>query len=222
MNVQYLPETETQARPRPRIESLSDLIFGLALSIGAISLLSNINSINSTGVLESDITVFGFSFLILITVWMRYTRIMSALPLENRWGISLNTALLFTVSLEPFLFNVLELDTKLAPEISSQFYALDLGVMMAILGSFALILADEERKLIPKDMIKEFRIESITMFVAAFFFLISISPTFWVLGPSHFYWRYYLWVIPFALSFLQKRTIGIIGKIRKHRGEVNK
>jgi uncharacterized membrane protein len=207
----------TQTRPRPRIESLSDLIFGLALSIGAISLLGNINGINSTGVLENDIAIFGYSFLILITVWMRYTRIMSVLPLENRWTITLNTALLFTVSLEPFLFNVMQLDVNLSPKFSSQFYATDLGVMMAILASFSLVLADEERNLIPKNLIKEFRIQSAIMFVAALLFFISILDIFWTYGPGHFEWRFYLWIIPFVLASVQRRISGIIGEIRKHR-----
>lgn len=209
-------ETQAPTRPRPRIESLSDLIFGLALSIGAISLLGNIDTIYSTGVLENDIAIFGFSFLILIGVWMRYTKIMSVLPLENRWTVSLNTALLFTVSLEPFLFNVMQLDIKLSPEFSSQFYAVDLGVMMAILGSFSLVLTNEERNLIPKNLIKEYRIQSIVLFVAATFFFISTVNIFWTYGPNHLELRFYLWIIPFVLSSVQRRTTGIIGEIRKH------
>ena len=94
---------EPPSRPRPRIEGLSDMVFGLALLVGAITLVGSAPN-NVTG-LFNDITTFAFSFLILISVWMRYTKIMSVLPLENRWTISLNT-LLFSVSIEPFLFNL--------------------------------------------------------------------------------------------------------------------
>jgi uncharacterized membrane protein len=113
-----LTQTPTQARPRPRIESLSDLIFGLALSIGALTLISNVNSFTTASQLLGAISDFAFSFLILIGIWMRYTRIMSVLPLENRWTVSLNTALLFFVSIEPFLFNVMPMDHSLNAEIS--------------------------------------------------------------------------------------------------------
>jgi hypothetical protein len=81
-------------RPRPRIESLSDLVFGLALSVGAISLISRLPS-SPVGIVY-DIVEFGFSFLILITVWISYTSIMSVLPLEDATTITLNVILLFS------------------------------------------------------------------------------------------------------------------------------
>jgi hypothetical protein len=58
--------------------------------------------------------------------------------------------------------------------------------MMTILGSFTLILADQERKLIPKDLTKEFKIDSITMFLAAGLFFVSLLPVFWNPGPTVF------------------------------------
>jgi uncharacterized membrane protein len=212
-----MPEAETHTRPRPRIESLSDLIFGLALSIGAIALVGNVNNINSGQLLLNDITVFGFSFVILISVWMRYTRMMSVLPLENRWTMALNTALLFAVSLEPFLFNVLQLDANLDKGVASVFYASDLGVMMCIMGGFSSVIASEDRNLIPKDMIREFRIEAITTFVAGALFFISLLPFFWAPGPNGLYWRFYLWIIPFGMSSIRRRSQAIIGEIKKIR-----
>ena len=61
---------------------------------------------------------------------------------------------------------MLQLNTVLSKDVTSQFYAIDLGIMMAILGGFSLVLSREDRKLVPKDMVREFRIESATMFVA--------------------------------------------------------
>jgi hypothetical protein len=90
-------------RPRPRIESLTDLVFGLALSIGAISLISNRPA--DAGELYRAIAGFGFSFLILIQIWFRFTEIMSVLPVETAGTRVLNTLLLFLVALEPYLFN---------------------------------------------------------------------------------------------------------------------
>src|SRR3989441_10760946 len=96
---------EQAQRPRPRIQSLSDLIFGLALSIGALNLIAN--RPNDTQALFGNIAAFGFSFLILIFVWFRYTETMSVLPVEAGRTRSLYTIILFLVSVEPYLFKQL-------------------------------------------------------------------------------------------------------------------
>ncbi len=208
---------EAQAgRPRPRIEGLSDLIFGLALSIGAISLVGNISSIISDGILAEVIVIYAFSFLILISVWLRYTRIMSVLPLENYRTAVLNVALLFTVSIEPFLFNLLQLGANQIKDFASQVYAGDLGIMMAILGGFSFVLTSEEKHLIPKDLIREFKMQSAIMFMAAAFFLISIPIPFSYMATPNLPLRDALWIVPFILSGVVRRTSRIIGAVKKH------
>lgn len=67
--------------PKPRIESLSDLIFGLALSTGSSSLLSR-PPVNPEDVV-SGVIGFGFSFFILISVWLRYTAMVTVLPQDG-------------------------------------------------------------------------------------------------------------------------------------------
>src|SRR6266705_5184687 len=57
--------------PKPRIESLSDLIFGLALSIGALALIAQ--PVLTAGDLLRDLLDFAFGFIVLIVVWVRYT-----------------------------------------------------------------------------------------------------------------------------------------------------
>ncbi len=170
------------------------MIFGLALSVGAITLVGNPPQTNSA--LITDIVKFGFSFLILINVWLRYTRIMSVLPLENRRIILLNTTLLFTVSIEPFLFNLLG-SPNIGDEASIA-YALDLSAMLAVLGFFTTTLANEERKLVPPDSIQEFRISGITTFLASAIFLVSAAPIF----TNQL--RFYLWIIPFVITFVRR------------------
>jgi uncharacterized membrane protein len=212
-------QVQTGSRPKPRIESLSDLIFGLALSVGAITLVGNINNIKTSGDLLNDIIVFGYSFLILIVVWIRYTKIMSVLPFERQWTISLNVALLFTVSLEPFLFNVLQLGSSDIRDSASQFYAVDLGVMLAILASFTFVLADEDRKLVPRESKREFRIEGVNLALAALVFFISTLGIFWTSrAPNGEPWRFYIWIIPFTLSAIRRRGKSLIERLRKARG----
>jgi uncharacterized membrane protein len=113
------------------------MIFGLALSVGAITLVSSPPT--DVPSIYGDLGTFGFSFLILITIWLRYTRIMSVLPLESQRVIVLNIILLFLVSVEPFLFNILRnppsvINAGAYDDATSMLYALDLGAMMVILG----------------------------------------------------------------------------------------
>jgi hypothetical protein len=59
-------------RPRSRIETFIDLIFGLSLSVGAIALISSAPPA-STSELDGHILAFIFIFSFLITSWMIYT-----------------------------------------------------------------------------------------------------------------------------------------------------
>jgi uncharacterized membrane protein len=178
-------EESPKARPRPRIESLSDLIFGLALSIGAFALVSA-PATNDLGFYR-DIGTFGFTFLVLITVWIRYTRVMSTLPVETPVTMLLNVVLLFAVTLEPYIFNVLRLTnvtTPITPEVGKLFetassaYGIDLGAMMLIMGIFTLALADEEKRLVPESMLSHLRAEATLWFASCGIFLLSALPIF--------------------------------------------
>jgi uncharacterized membrane protein len=165
-------------RTRPRIESLSDLVFGLALSLGAFALVASPPSGAET--LYSDLSVFGFSFLILIVVWLTYTRLIAGVALEDPRALALNIVLLFTVAIEPFLFDVLE-----RPDLSSDFfsavsqaYAIDVGVMMAVLGLFAWFLeTDGKARPVPSAR-PSFRREAAYKWVVAGLFFASAAPIF--------------------------------------------
>jgi uncharacterized membrane protein len=180
-----LEETQ-RTRPRPRIESLSDLVFGLALSIGAIALVSNPPTTDSG--LYRDIATFAFNFVVLISIWLRYTRIMSVLPVENRGTVALNGILLFTVSMEPFLFNIIRAGNSAFPptvplfEAASSLYGVDLGAMMLLMAAFTLALADEEKRLVPSGMLRQLRTESVTWFISSAIFLASALPLFGRIG----------------------------------------
>lgn len=64
-----------------RIEDLTDLVFGLALSIGAIALINR--SEDDISDVLTGLFWFTFSFLILISVWISYSRIISRLKIES-------------------------------------------------------------------------------------------------------------------------------------------
>jgi uncharacterized membrane protein len=190
-----LPRDRGQTIPRPRIETLSDLVFGLALSIGALTLVGKPPSTPAD--LRSDVLGFGFSFIILISVWLRYTQIMSALPLETATTVLLNVVLLFLVSVEPYLLSLLN-----AAEAVSMFdyvsvvYALDLAGLMVILGLFTHMLTTEDRRLVPARLLGHQRRSRNAFFASAFLFLVSTLPQFLAWTFAGFPMRVLFWYVP--------------------------
>lgn len=211
-----MEEHPTQ-KPRPRIESLADLVFGLALSIGAIILVGNPPATPSA--LENDIITFAFNFIILISVWLNYTSVTSVLPLENRRTLVLNVAMLFAVSIEPFLFNLLRVSPSPASPsfqlfvTTSALYGLDICGMMAILGIFSLTLADEEKKLVPRDMLRKVKLQATNFLISSGFFLVSALPIFDELSVAHTYVRTDLWWGALVVAWA-RRSFFSLGKRR--------
>ena len=199
-------------RPRPRIESLTDLVFGLALSIGAIILISK--QPTDPVDLYRAIVGFGFSFLILIQIWFRFTEVMSVLPVQTTWTRVLNTILLFLVALEPYLFNILPL--FLSPlqtsselyDVTSSLYALDIGAIYGILAVFTHILASEERKLVAPDLLRRYKLSRNLEIVVATIFLVSAIPQIWTLDA-----RYTIW----ASTFFVYRGGNLVRGLQKRR-----
>ena len=208
---------ETVQSPRPRIQSLSDLIFGLALSIGALNLITSKPA--DTPTLFGNIATFGFSFLILIFVWFRYTEIMSVLPVETTKTRALNTIMLFLVAIEPYLFNQISfgftpMGSPTLPQIdASATYALDLGTIWAILAAFTHILTIEEKKLVAPDLIRKYRLMRNLEIVVAAIFFVSILPQFWDIMIGNTSLRYVLW----ALTFFVRRTTNLYGRLVQRR-----
>ena len=201
-----LNEENAANRPqisRPRIESLSDVIFGLALAISTIPLISRLPA-KPFGMVV-DISEFGFGFLILMSVWMGYTNIMSVLPVEDSTVVTLNLLLLFLVSIEPYLFYLNITFDLLTHEIflnlASTLYALDMMGLMLILALFTHQLAKEEKGLVPKESMRQFKRVGNTLYLSAALFAISILPIFWWLKLYGQPIRFYFWFIPLILSF---------------------
>jgi uncharacterized membrane protein len=201
--------TLSETIPRPRIQALSDLIFGLALSIGALTLLSEKPS--SIIDLARSLLGFGWAFLILAIVWVRYTRIMSVLPVETGRITAANMFLLFLVSVEPYLYNLITVSfatLQLDAGITTALYALDMGLIFLILAYFAHELTIEERRLIPKELLRSYRIVRNTTFVAAALFLISTLPIFWSLNIFGLQVRFILWMGTFSTWIIKKELEG--------------
>ena len=155
---------------------------------------------------------------------MRYTRIMSVLALEYTRAITLNTLLLFTVSIEPFLFNLF--NSKSNNQFSdlgfynvvSNAYGTDLGVILLVLDFLTSLLVDDRKKLIPNDLKKEFIYDAISLYVAGALFIVSavIPVTQPGIGVP---FRFDLWIIPFLISTVRRRGMSAMKEIHKLRSK---
>jgi uncharacterized membrane protein len=199
-------------RPRPRIETLADLVFGLSLSIGSIALIAN--PPGSMGEITTHILAFAYTFFVLITAWLIYTTYMSVLPIETRTVTFLNVGLLLLVALVPYLLNGVEVaNSKLTPveismvqDYSSALFAMDLGGILIILATFAHVISLEERKLVAPELVTLFRNGRNRMAILAALTLMSVAPEFWewtLLGVPI---RLYLWYPP-LISYWVGRAV---------------
>jgi hypothetical protein len=85
--------------------------------------------------------------------------------------------------------------------------------MFVILASFTLVIANEDRKLIPRELIKEFKYESIAWLLVASLFLISSLPIFFAIsiGPlGHL--RYYMRFGPSGSIALNRARRLMVGR----------
>ncbi len=120
------------------IEDLSNLVFGLALTLGAVTLVrpeSN-DFIQLFGILFN----FALGFFIIIWIWWLYNRLTKRLDMDRKLEVILNCILLFLVVIEPYLW------TLTTTASGATMYALDLGTALLILGTFSHFTIQKARK----------------------------------------------------------------------------
>ena len=211
-----MTEGKERTTPKTRIETLSDLIFGLALSIGALTLIGQPPS--DFAQLIQFLLFYAFSFLILISVWYGYTRTMSLLHVETIRVVNLNILLLFLVSIEPFLFNQLINPNSLMTENVSILYAFDLGGLFVIQSILANSILTNRTRSDP--LLQNYKIRRNTLAISAAIFFISALPFFWSwiihVNGVNIPVRFILWLIPMFLPsvrrFWERKIEHSIGK----------
>jgi len=194
-------------RLKVRIEALSDLVFGLALSLGSIVLVQRLPQ--SSTDLTVDIFQFGFSFLIIVGIWLGYTRIIGILPVETSVTLVLNLALLFCVALEPFLlYTQFQTNDPAFLDFSTAAFALDTGAMMGLLSGMMLIVLREERLGVAHRLrasaVTNFKISMIAQAIGAALFLVSTSDFFWIQIPGLGYLRFLMWYAALGTFFASR------------------
>jgi uncharacterized membrane protein len=199
-------------RPRPRIEGLADLVFGLSLSLGSLSLVISLPS--SVSELDNHILAFVFTFFFLITVWISYTGSMSVLPAETTLVLGLNIILLLLVAIVPFLLNVVGLgnpsltaaENNVIRNHASTLFAIDLSGLWLVLAFFYHILGQEKAKLVAQDLLRIYRNRRNMMFILVGIMLVSTAPifsTYTILGyPA----RFYIWYAPIIIFWVRRLT----------------
>jgi uncharacterized membrane protein len=190
---------DEKIRMRIAPESFSDIIFGLALSIGSLVLIQNpIKTLND---FAGNLFVFGFSFLIIASTWVLFSRTISQLSTESTSVLLLNLALLFCVALEPYLFYLLWNNSPTIVSLlgaTSAVYALDVGFMFMILATLGLIVAEQKGQL---RNLKLLRRDIVARYAVGLAFLLSAAPIFWIpIGTQHL--RNFIWYASFVSFFI--------------------
>jgi hypothetical protein len=205
-----LSESSVAPRIRLRIENLSDLVFGLALSIGSIVLISKLPQTPTD--LVTGIVLFAFSFLLVVWIWAGYTLTVTALPFEVRGTFLLNIMLLFCVAIEPYLFYVLSDVQFSLLEFASSVYALDIGAMLFVLAGLVRVLLNEDKKRgshsLPPDRLGRFRRSATSQAVGGAIFVVSALPFFWIPVPLGNFLRFDFWYCVIVFLFLAPRFGG--------------
>ncbi|HEY3421396.1 MAG TPA: TMEM175 family protein [Methanomassiliicoccales archaeon] len=189
-----------------RIEGLSDLVFGLALSIGSLAMINQ--TVNDyTDVLEG-ILGFVFGFMIIVGVWVSYTKIISEIKVETEMDFRLNLALLMLVAIEPYLLYLLGHDDPKILDFGSTAYAINIALIMLILAAMYNRRPSTEQS---EETIVSNRLDRNRFISIALIFLVSALPYFWM--PNAIFdmnLRFLIWVLTIvpgiANSIIRRRT----------------
>ena len=191
--------------PRPRLESLSDLIYGLSLSIGAISLVITNSQASNASDINRNILEFLFVFLILITSWIIYTSDMSVLPIETRLVTFLNVVLLILVAIIPYLFDqvVSVSNSSDVQNYASILFTLDFASTLIVMAVFAHLIALEESRLVDGEVMIRFRRSRNRLAVLTIVALVSLAAP-WDLLFFGVHVRLLIWYVPIVAFWFNR------------------
>ncbi len=195
------------------IGSISDVVFGLALSIGSLILVSR--TPQNGHELVQGIYYFGFSFLIVILVWISFRRIVVVLPYETEATLVVNVVLLFCVAIEPFLFYVLVTTSTVGDDASTAF-AIDIGVMMFLLSALTYLLLREERsnplRRLPQEVVDRQGRSILSHIVVGSIYLVSALPLFWIITVAGSAVRDDLWYFALIWVFVTQARWAMVAR----------
>lgn len=181
------------------LDKLTDMIFGFALAVGALSL--TVGNAQSQSEVMAGIFIFGLSFVILIVIWWGHHDLMTRVDTNKPKTIFLNIALLFFVAIEPYLLNTLNADLALF-SFTSALYAVDMAFLMGISAFLAHILITENQGKLSDAQLKSYRLSRNAQTVFAGLFLLSALPQFLTWRFLNMPVRVFLWFVTLALAII--------------------
>ncbi len=188
------------------IESLSSIVFGIALSIGTFTFITN-----DSRLLGINLLTFAFSFIILIYIWLRYTKILELIKVETNLEMLLNIVMLFLVIVEPYLFNQVQvnafpLGTYSALQYTSFLFGADIAALMFTLA-LIYILGLNDYKELDRNIVARYDYIRNDLLVTGAIFVIS---------DLSFVWNHFLFGIQirFVFWFIAAFVAVVLRKIR--------
>ena len=195
---------------RLKPDSFSDIIFGLALSIGSLILIEDRVQVWQSFIW--NLLLFGFSFAVIALVWLSFSATMRYLSTDVPLVIFLNLTLFFCVILEPYLFYVMMNSSGQLSAVVSQVFAFDIGFMFFVLGVLAENVAREARLNHPSyhsNDLKTLQHMIYPRYILGALFLISVIPFFWVSTPlGHL--RPIIWDSSMAVFFVYYISVSFV------------
>ena len=190
----------------PHVENLVDLVFGLALSIGSLILVTSPPK-NPHELLE-DVIAFAYGFIILVFIWEEFSQHMMLVKVETKGMLRTTYIMLFLVAIEPYLFNLITSPQQTGPNVemidslASMIYALDLAGLMLVLAFFSDHIA-KQNDLEDSSLRAIYRSKRDSFLLSATVFLLSVLPFFWDSSLLDLRTRYWLWILAPILARLR-------------------
>jgi uncharacterized membrane protein len=150
------------------IEDLSNLVFGLALTLGALTLVAP--SHDDYLELLSVLLRFALGFFIIVFVWWLYNATITQTDLGEGNRFLLNLLLLLLVVIEPFLLTIAN------SKSGATAYAIDLGAIMGIQVAFTYFIEHDERERLDVARLSALRVRRRILVGCCALFFISIIP----------------------------------------------
>jgi uncharacterized membrane protein len=227
MSQQQVVHDRMKRRNKVRLapDSFSDIIFGLALSIGSLILVQH--QVLDWQSFVSNILLFGFSFAAIAMVWLSFSTTIRYLSTQIPSVILLNLMLFFCVVLEPYLFYTLENSNGQLLIVTSDALALDIGFMFFVLGTLSLIVAKRARRYHPNYHsydLKALQQMIYPRYILAALFLLSVDPFLWVSTPfavpfNHL--RFILWTSSMAVFVVYYLKVSFFHSHTKPNSKAN-
>ena len=85
-------------------------------------------------------------------------------------------------------------------DAASVAFALDMAALMAILALFTHQLTVEEKGLVPRSLLSNYKRIQISRLIAALLFALTILPIFWSLRIQNIPLRFYLWFVSLIIT----------------------